>query len=269
MHETPRGDVARKEPLHSCRSTRYDHVVSDLNASEGREPKPAVARHDDIGPKLRLARTKQGRGLRELASRLEISPSALSQIELGRSMPSVRSLYSIVSELNISLDQLLGEDESRGAQAFAQGQASERAVVTRSSERMRLDLDSGAHWERLSPAGERNIDFLAATYDVGGASGPAGMFTRHPGRELTDSSCAAGSRSPWRLRSMSSLPETASALTRRSHTDWRRSAANRPTRSGSLSADPDQTPGAARANTIAPAAHPKPATRRRRRGNAT
>lgn len=157
--------------------------MPDLNASDSREPKPAGARHDDIGPKLRLARTKQGRGLRELASRLEISASALSQIELGRSMPSVRSLYAIVSELNISLDQLLGEDEARGARAVARRHASGRAVVTRSSERKRLDLDSGAHWERLNPAGEPNIDFLAATYDVGGASGPPGMFMRHPGRE--------------------------------------------------------------------------------------
>ncbi|MEA2270940.1 MAG: Helix-turn-helix domain, partial [Solirubrobacteraceae bacterium] len=37
--------------------------------------------------------------LRELARRLGISPSAVSQIETGRARPSVTTLWAIVTEL--------------------------------------------------------------------------------------------------------------------------------------------------------------------------
>src|SRR5438477_10205784 len=66
---------------------------------------------DDVGPRLRLHREQQQLSLRELARRLSISPSALSQIETGKSRPSVSTLYSIVSELGISLDELFGGRE--------------------------------------------------------------------------------------------------------------------------------------------------------------
>src|SRR5438093_4399534 len=67
---------------------------------------------DDVGPRLRAHREEQQLSLREVARRLSISPSALSQIETGKSRPSVSTLYSIVSELGISLDELFGGRES-------------------------------------------------------------------------------------------------------------------------------------------------------------
>src|SRR2546428_14166166 len=63
---------------------------------------------EDVGSQLRARREAVQLSLRELARRLEISPSALSQIETGKSRPSVSTLYAIVSELGLSLDQLLG-----------------------------------------------------------------------------------------------------------------------------------------------------------------
>jgi ribosome-binding protein aMBF1 (putative translation factor) len=47
---------------------------------------------DGVGQRLRSERERHGLSLRELARRLEISPSALSQIETGRSRPSVGTL---------------------------------------------------------------------------------------------------------------------------------------------------------------------------------
>ena len=44
--------------------------------------------------------------LRELARRLDVSPSLVSQIETGKIQPSVRTLYAIVSELGLSLDEI-------------------------------------------------------------------------------------------------------------------------------------------------------------------
>src|SRR5512138_4043500 len=63
---------------------------------------------DGVGQRLRSERERRGLSLRELARRLEISPSALSQIETGRSRPSVGTLYAIVTELGMSLDELFG-----------------------------------------------------------------------------------------------------------------------------------------------------------------
>src|SRR5262245_64621379 len=61
---------------------------------------------DSLGARLRAERERSGLTLRELARRLEVSPSLVSQIETGKSQPSVRTLYAIVSELGISLDEL-------------------------------------------------------------------------------------------------------------------------------------------------------------------
>src|SRR5260370_38121048 len=75
---------------------------------------------DDVGPNLRAHREQRQLSLRELARRLNLSPSALSQIETGKSRPSVSTLYAIVSELGISLDELFG-----GRQAPLTGPAGE------------------------------------------------------------------------------------------------------------------------------------------------
>ena len=45
--------------------------------------------------------------LRELARRLHVSASLVSQIETGKAQPSVRTLYAIVNELGLSLDEVL------------------------------------------------------------------------------------------------------------------------------------------------------------------
>ena len=59
-----------------------------------------------LGERLRKERDRLGLSLRELARRLEVSPSLVSQIETGKIQPSVRTLYAIVSELGVSLDEL-------------------------------------------------------------------------------------------------------------------------------------------------------------------
>ena len=52
--------------------------------------------------------------LRALARDVGVSPSLISQIEHGKATPSVGTLYAIVSELDISFDELFF-DEPRGA----------------------------------------------------------------------------------------------------------------------------------------------------------
>jgi transcriptional regulator with XRE-family HTH domain len=142
---------------------------------------------DGVGQRLRSERERHGVSLRELARRLAISPSALSQIETGRSRPSVGTLYAIVSELEMSLDELFGSP--RAATAAAQepdatgsGESAAR-VVQRRDERKGIELESGVRWERLTPTREHDADFLYVVYEVGGASSRPGTHMRHMGRE--------------------------------------------------------------------------------------
>ncbi|MGZ8717080.1 MAG: helix-turn-helix domain-containing protein, partial [Gaiellaceae bacterium] len=70
-------------------------------------------RHVALGKRLRGERTERGISLRELARRLDVSPSLVSQIETGKIQPSVRTLYAMVSELGVSLDDVFGSDSGR------------------------------------------------------------------------------------------------------------------------------------------------------------
>jgi mannose-6-phosphate isomerase-like protein (cupin superfamily)/DNA-binding XRE family transcriptional regulator len=74
---------------------------------DGAPPARASVAHTPIGQQLRRARLAAGISLREMARRVDVSASFISQIELGRTMPSVGTLYSIASELGVSLDGLM------------------------------------------------------------------------------------------------------------------------------------------------------------------
>jgi len=136
---------------------------------------------DGVGQRLRAERERHGLSLREVARRLAISPSALSQIETGRSRPSVGTLYAIVTELDLSLDELFGSPRA-GAAAGAPGEDG-AALVQRHDARKVLELESGVRWERLTPTAESDADFLHVVYEVGGASSRPGTHMRHMGRE--------------------------------------------------------------------------------------
>jgi transcriptional regulator with XRE-family HTH domain len=143
---------------------------------------------DGVGQRLRSERERHGVSLRELARRLEISPSALSQIETGRSRPSVGTLYAIVSELDMSLDELFGSQRTaasaaRAAEAAGSTEETGATLVQRRDARKGIELESGVRWERLTPTAEQDADFLYVVYEVGGASSRGGTHMRHMGRE--------------------------------------------------------------------------------------
>jgi transcriptional regulator with XRE-family HTH domain len=135
--------------------------------------------------RLRAERERRGVSLRKLAAEVGISPSALSQIETGKSRPSVTTLYAIVSALGLSLDGLFAaEDKSRGEQASAGATApsAPRTFVHRAGDSGTLDFTSGVHWERLNAPGDA-VELLWLTYQPGAASGADGQFMRHGGHE--------------------------------------------------------------------------------------
>ncbi|HZD22240.1 MAG TPA: cupin domain-containing protein [Acidimicrobiia bacterium] len=137
---------------------------------------------DAIGDRLREERVKAGLSQRELARRLDLSASLISQLESGLSKPSVGTLYAIVTELGLSLDRVIrGKDFSAdSSQAETTGSPS---PLVHPGERQVLDLASGVRWEELTAETEEDVDFLHAIYEVGGASTPDESLMRHHGRE--------------------------------------------------------------------------------------
>jgi transcriptional regulator with XRE-family HTH domain len=123
--------------------------------------------------------------LRELARRVGVSPSLISQIETGRSQPSVGTLYAIATELEVSVDDLLfdGDDSRPDRRPGARDEPASAGPVQRAHNRRAISLDSGVRWERLTTQHDDEVEFLDVVYDVGGASSTAESLTRHADHE--------------------------------------------------------------------------------------
>lgn len=142
----------------------------------------------DIGSRLRRERERVGISQRELARRIGLSASMISQIESGQSKPSVSTLYAIVTELGVSVDDIFRGHGDAGGDAFPAAPGSEANgadadPVVRPDDRHVIDLASGVRWERLTSHRHEDVDFLHVIYDVGGSSAGDGVLMRHPGRE--------------------------------------------------------------------------------------
>jgi transcriptional regulator with XRE-family HTH domain len=143
------------------------------------EPTHVVA----IGRRVRAERERRAMSVRELARRVGVSPSLISQIETGKAQPSVGTLYSLTRALRMSVDQLFaGEGDEAWPGETAEAADQVPGLIVRARERKVIDLDSGVRWERLTSTSHPDVDFLSVVYEVGGASSETMM--RHAGREF-------------------------------------------------------------------------------------
>jgi transcriptional regulator with XRE-family HTH domain len=187
----------------------------------------AVARDFEpskIGGRLREERERRGISLRELARRVGVSPSLVSQIELDRVNPSVSTLYSLVTEVGLTTSDVFGDSEP--AEPVVRAAPAAGGLVERPDTRRVINLASGVRWERLTPHSESDIEFLYVVYPVGAASCPEDALVTHAGREYgyvtsgtlgvrvgfeeyelgPDDSIAFDSSSPHRLWAIGSAP---------------------------------------------------------------
>jgi transcriptional regulator with XRE-family HTH domain len=143
-----------------------------------------------LGPRLRAIRLARKIGLRELARRLGLSPSSISQIETGKMQPSVRTLYAFAEELGVTVDEVLfapnalttiasSQEAEKTAESSGPGLA-----VQRAEGRPAISLNSGVTWERLMFWADEDVEFIEATYEPGGASAPPDALVRHNGHEF-------------------------------------------------------------------------------------
>ena len=148
-----------------------------------------------IGAQLREKRFEVGMGLRELARRLDVSPSLVSQIETGRIQPSVRTLHAIVSELERSHEEIVGllvaasgarpggtpvAAGSRGGRRRTLGR---RAGASCGWDRA-IELGAGVRRQRMTVWERPDLEFMIVAYGPGATSSANGKLTRERGREF-------------------------------------------------------------------------------------
>jgi transcriptional regulator with XRE-family HTH domain len=141
-----------------------------------------------MGERIRAERERQGISVRALARDVGVSASMISQIETGKSRPSVSTLYAITTALGIPMQGVFVEDGSGGPiptliDALGAARGMRLGPHVQPKERQVLSLDSGVTWERLGALPQLNVDFLQITYAPGGTSSSSGELMRHSGWE--------------------------------------------------------------------------------------
>jgi transcriptional regulator with XRE-family HTH domain len=150
----------------------------------------------NVGSLIRGERQRQRLSLRELARRVGVSASMLSQVENDRTRPSVSTIYAIAAQLGLSIDALLSGDAAAVSDSVAMASSRVRedaaahpepvpaSQLVRPEQRRKLELDSGVTWELLSDLLPHLVDFMLVTYEPGGRSSSSGKLTRHSGTEF-------------------------------------------------------------------------------------
>ena len=138
-----------------------------------------------------------------------MSPSFISQIENGKSQPSVATLYTLSRLLEVSVDDLFeaknpeteeepalvvplhltnGDSPDRDAlinpsAAWQPSAYANRISVVHPSHRPRLGMAAGVQWERLAATPEQDINFMRIVYAPGATSTNSNELLSHAGYE--------------------------------------------------------------------------------------
>jgi transcriptional regulator with XRE-family HTH domain/quercetin dioxygenase-like cupin family protein len=188
----------------------------------------------DIGVNIRSYRMKRGMSLRELARRVGISASALSQIEIGRSRPSVSTLYELTQQLGATPNEIFFGNSPRAPReaehtpatfpTASQGVLPEGAVLLQNGLDAHLGgilefvpkatqhvvtLKGGESCRQLGGNSLPGVDCVLITYEPGAVSPGPDEYVRHAGHEFNymlsgDLTLIVGSQ-PYRLSAGDSL----------------------------------------------------------------
>jgi transcriptional regulator with XRE-family HTH domain len=149
----------------------------------------------EVGTELRRVRESKKLSLRAVASAVGVSASLLSQVETGKTQPSVSTLYALVNHLGISLDGLMGTTRGSAApvglsslsavdsSAAIDSDRRSDAVVQRREDNPVIEMENGVTWERLAVGDTTIADPLIVTYAPAASSSVEGKMMRHAALE--------------------------------------------------------------------------------------
>src|SRR5215475_7126758 len=99
----------------------------------------------DLGSRLREGRERKGFTVRGLARYVGVSPSLVSQIERGKVMPSVGTLYAVANQLELVVDDLFRDaGVPRSERARTTGDAAN--ALQKAHNRSTIRLAEGVRW---------------------------------------------------------------------------------------------------------------------------
>lgn len=152
-------------------------------------------------------RRERSLSMSELGRKVGVSPSMISQIERGQTLPSVGTLFALAAALGVTVDAFLAEPEREGEREAAEGSpvveahaataeaaeagardpisvgpAREQMYVVRRDERASVPIRGGVTWERLTPRSLEDVEFLELDYAPFAESDDE--LYRHPGVEM-------------------------------------------------------------------------------------
>jgi transcriptional regulator with XRE-family HTH domain len=196
-------------------SPKSRRTVADRRGPAPEDRGFAPEHMENLGDRLKAARQRSGLTLREVSRQLEISASFVSQMENGKSTPSVATLYSMAQLYGVSIDELFSGKQpdalAEGTESSADGPVTTgdaeggpisrsslgspgdawpgdgvrpRISVTRPGGRKRLEMDTGVVWEQLATNTGPGLDFMWIFYPPHSTSTNDKRMLQHAGSEF-------------------------------------------------------------------------------------
>jgi transcriptional regulator with XRE-family HTH domain len=175
----------------------YRRTVAEQESHGGEDAVDATKR---IGERLTYLRTQRRLKISDLARRVSVSPSLISQIERGQSRPSVTTLFALAQQLEVPVDAFFetgplielerAAERLENAPVRGTGEAlwpdegvngeSQRYLLKR-DDRPTVEIRGGVRWERLTRTALHQLEFMELVYQPGAESDS--QLYRHPGLE--------------------------------------------------------------------------------------
>lgn len=154
----------------------------------------------NLGARVRQLRNDLGLSIRQLAEESDVSPGYISQIENGKTNPSVTTLYAIADVLQVSIQAFFDVKDSTQTSLHSASEMADQRIYSEEDiqdtagfismatscvtpkSRPTIILNGGVTWQRLTEKTDENIEFLQLIYESGAVSGD--KFSRHIGHEF-------------------------------------------------------------------------------------
>ena len=127
---------------------------------------------EDIGVAFKRARLDKKLSLRQIADQLGISTSLLSQVENGKTQPSVKTLFGLATVLEVSLDKILSGRSGLDIELPQNRDAA--AGIQRAADNPVLEMENGVSWavptstsnSVSAPVGSTTITFAGTPFEA-------------------------------------------------------------------------------------------------------
>jgi transcriptional regulator with XRE-family HTH domain len=160
----------------------------------------------EVGVKLHMARLEQRLSLRDLATKAGVSASLLSQIESGKVVPSVASLFRVATALELPINTFFPADEHKLLQTHEsipkEAELTPKEIITEQGvvqynehynmpargpivhpqTRKVIEFMEGITWAHLTAEVVEGFEFIEIHYNVGATTGPE--MLHHIGKEF-------------------------------------------------------------------------------------